>query len=640
LAAGLAIEFTDVDCKIAFGERGKGGRVTLRVLNSFELPKDENVEARVAQRAQLLKDALKAAKIKPQPVRVVIPKNFVMARTVKLPSVDENEIVGMARFEAERHIPFNADRHIVSHHTLAKQGVQGSDVLLAAVDHPIANEYLEVCVKAGLMVERIGVSSLAVFNAFAAAEPTALADRVVAVVNVGRAGTDLVIANNGNVTFTRGSTLGLNKLFAELETAGLEKSFGLDDLPAVDALEPHLYFRRGNNPPEPAPVIYDELAPPVPPPPPPPPPGLALGGTSITEGIDEAANSGIYRSGAGLLASQMAEAPAVPPPSEAVSPENPGAVAFRGWLIRVLQEVKRTYEFAHREFDIPLIQHIYLCGEGAAITNLSQYFRVNFSVEASVFDPVRGTVPAKKLADQVKGRSTSFAAAIGALVQDATEHAIRINLLPGEYLQRRMAKKQQRAYITTGVLVLVALGMGYWYMADMFESKRELLSEYIDRNTKDKKRVTDLVSKKQRLEIIRQNAQEDQGAWDVLEKISELTAIIPAKATLLRFEFKKGDYVKIQGHVKDLVSANQLLAELRKMQTNDGKLYFDPAEVKLDEGSFAPKTPRGRGTETVLEYAVTAPFPKKKKKTTHNSDSEQSGDAENKDGGSADGSNQ
>jgi type IV pilus assembly protein PilM len=635
LAASLAIEFTDVDCKIAFGERGKGGRVTVRVLSSFELPKDENVEARVAQRAQLLKDALKAAKIKPQPVRVVIPKNFVMARTVTLPSTDENEIVGMARFEAERHIPFNADRHIVSHHTLAKQGVQGSDVLLAAVDHPIAQEYLEVCVKAGLMVESIGVSSLAVFNAFAAAEPTALADRVVAVVNIGRAGTDLVIANNGHVTFTRGSTLGLGKLFAELEAGGLDKPFGLEDIASVDALEPHLYFRRGPVPPQPTPIVYDELPPP---PPPPPPPGHDSAVTAIVAGGENTETSGIYRSGATLAAPPDVPAPP-PPPSEAVSPENPGAVAFRGWLVRILQEVKRTYEFAHREFDIPLIQHIYLAGEGAAIANLSQYFRVNFSVEASVFDPLRGTQPTKKLLPAITSRSASFAAAIGALVQDVTDHAICVNLLPGEYMQRRLAKKQQRAYITTGVLVLVALGMGYWYMADVFESKRELLSEYIDRNAKDKKRVSDLESKKQRLEIIRSNVQEDQGALDVLEKISELP-LIPAKVTLLRFEFKKGDYVKIQGHAKDLASANQIVAELRKMQTSQGRLYFDPAEVKMDEGSLAPKTPRGKGTDTVLEYSVTAPFPKKKKKTTRTSDTEQSATGDTQEGGTSNGSNQ
>ncbi|MGI8906442.1 MAG: pilus assembly protein PilM [Candidatus Sumerlaeaceae bacterium] len=627
MAASLAIEFTDVDCKLVHVERGKGGRLTVRVMSSFELSKDENVEARVTQRAQLLRDALKAGKIKPQAVRVVIPKNFVMARTVTLPSVDENEIVGMARFEAERHIPFNADRHIVSHHTLSKQGMQGSDVLLAAVDQPIAQEYLDVCAKAGLTVEGISVSSLAVFNAFAAAEPTALAERVVAVVNIGRAGTDLVIATNGNVTFTRGSTLGLNKLLAELESAGLERPFELQDLSQVDALEPHLYFRRpGSSPAEPVPVIYDELASvhgAIPPPPPIPDGFSAVGG-----GQADINMSGIYRSGASSAAAEISAH--LIPPSEAVAPDNPGAVAFRGWLIRVLQEVKRTYEFAHREFDIPLITHIYLAGEGTAIHNLSQYFRVNFSVEASVFDPLRGAQPTKKLPQSARDRSAAFAAAIGALVADATPHAVRVNLLPMEYLQRRLAKKQQRSYIVTGVLLLAALGMGYMYMSDKFEQKRDMLSELLDRNAKDKTRVGDLESKKQRLEIIRSNVQEDQGALEVLEKLSELS-LVPSKVTLTRFEYKKGDFVKVQGHAKDLSSANQVVAELRKMQTPDGRLYFD--EAKMDDNSLATRNPRGKGTDAVIEYSATATFPKKKKKTS----SQSSEAAASEEGGAAGG---
>jgi type IV pilus assembly protein PilM len=594
MASNLAIEFTDIDCKVVQVDRSKGGKLAIRSMASFPVPKNDDAAARVEERSRLLRDALKTGKITGQAARVVIPKNFVMARTVTLPSTADEEIKGMARFEAERHIPFNAERHIVAHHTLARQGMQGSDVLLAAVDRPIAQEYMDICVKAGLKVDSVSVSSLAVYNAFASAEPTAMQDRVVAVVNIGRAATDLVIANNGIVNFTRGSTLGVNKLLAELQEADATSTLEAEDLAKMDALEPHLFFHpQAVAPPVPS-YSYDEI---------------------LDTGTRESSSTGTYPGvlradgGTGSIVDAAPVAPP-PPPAVATAPDNKQALVFTNWLLRVLQEVKRTYEFAHREFDTPMVDHIYVCGEGSLIQNLSQYFRVNFGVEASTFDPLQNTELPKKLSKELLARGPSFAAAIGAAAAaEIVPHSVHVNLLPPEYLEKQEAKRQQQSYITTGILALIALGLAYFYMSDVFNTKRAMFEELVGANNRDKARVTDLQAKRQRLDIIKQNVQDDQGALDVLEKLSKLE-YIPEKVTMTRFEYKKADYVKVSGHAKDLESANLLVAALRNMASESGGRYFEDA--RLDESNR--KQLRGRGSAEVLEWSATAVFPKKEKK--------------------------
>ena len=214
------IEFAENEARVVQAERGKNRRA-VRAAFTFDLPRDDDPAKQIDARAGALRDAVKSAKLKLGHVRLLIPKNFVMVRKVTLPSISNEEIAGMARFEAERHIPVNAERHVISHHILRKQGVEGSEVLLAAVDQPVVSEFVNVCIKAGVGVEEVGVSSLGVFNALAAEKPKELADRVVALAFIGGSSADIVIAQNGTFVFARGTSAGTARLYAELEEAGV-----------------------------------------------------------------------------------------------------------------------------------------------------------------------------------------------------------------------------------------------------------------------------------------------------------------------------------------------------------------------------------------------------------------------------------
>ena len=93
-----AIEFTHTECRVAVAETGKG-RPALLHLFSIPIPRPDDAAERLEKRSALLRDALKAHKVKPGPVRVLIPKNEVMARMVTLPGTTDAELRNMARFE-------------------------------------------------------------------------------------------------------------------------------------------------------------------------------------------------------------------------------------------------------------------------------------------------------------------------------------------------------------------------------------------------------------------------------------------------------------------------------------------------------------------------------------------------------------
>lgn len=585
----LSLEFTDLECKVAVVDTGRGGRATVKSLSVFDLPKPEDAAERVTERSKALRDHLKAQKITVKQASVVVPKNFIMVRAVNLPSTVDEEIAGMARFEAERHIPFNADRHITSYHVLAKNGAQGSHVLLAAVDLPIAQEYLDVCVKAGLRVTGISVSSAALFNSFAVARKADLDNRTVVLLNVGRSATDMVIATNGAVTFARGSTTGVNRLIAELEEVGERAGFA--DLPKMDALEPQRYFRGApavQAPAEPAsPMnLYDELPEESSAPSSPAGDPFAAPAEAI-EAVDENPGFTIIKD---------------PAPAVAVAPENRGAVVFSDWLNRLLQEVKRTFEFASREFATPMVDQIYICGEGALVARVTDYFQANFNVDTAVFDPLAAGSPISPPKKTGPEAGPSYAVAVGGALAGQPQ-TLRLDLLPSAYTEAQSAKRQQVSYIVTGILALVALAVGYLYLSDTFARKRDLLDELIEQNRADRGRVNDLRTKQERLRIIKENVQDDRGALNVLQIISGKT-YIPEKIVLTNFEYKRGDYVKLEGDAKDLPSANQLVNDMR----NTG--FF--AQASLD--STTPnKQLRGRGGATVTGWKATFAFPKPEK---------------------------
>jgi type IV pilus assembly protein PilM len=160
-----------------------------------------------------LRKALRQAGLHVKEALAVVPKHWATLRVVTLPSSAPDEIAEMARFEAERHIPFNVERHVIAHRVISSEKLQGSRVALAALDRPPATQITATFDAAGLRLAGIDVSTIALVNALlhSGAWDTE-ATETVAHVNVGSSNTDIIILNQGEPIFARSTTVGAEKL--------------------------------------------------------------------------------------------------------------------------------------------------------------------------------------------------------------------------------------------------------------------------------------------------------------------------------------------------------------------------------------------------------------------------------------------
>ncbi len=433
--------------------------------------------------------------------------------------------------------------------------MEGSQVLLAAIDRPIAQEYIDICRAAGLIIDSLGVSSLAAFNAYAALAGQQLENKVVALTNLGCTYTDLVIINNGVLSFTRGTSVSVQKLLHEYAQRG--RQLAAADLPTIDVLH-----RRELLPTSEHAVRLEPLA-------------DASGSESTTLILD-------------------------PATSEATLEKAGGKSPVAGWLVQLLKEIRRTYEFARREFSCPPITEIQFTGEGALLRNLDRFFAVNFGVEAKVCNPASLFEFAPSLGQSAESVGVIYATPLGALAP-TTPRSVTINLLPPEYIEQIEAKRRRQSYITTGLLSAVALLLLFVWLYDVFARQTELLDLYRQKNREMKERVEDLEMKKKKLEIIRRYIQDKHGALDIIERISSFD-FIPDRVTLTRFEYRKDEAVKIEGHAKSLADINRFEAELKKTGIFES--------VVQDPGSNKPVRLPNR-PDPVLQLQMTCTFPKR-----------------------------
>ena len=156
-----------------------------------------------------LRAAVRAAKLKMADAMLALPKMQAIVRNVTLPSTDAAELVQMARFETERHIPFHAERHCTGHHVMRTMGVEGSEVLLAAVDGPIVERALEATQAANLRPRGVTLTSVALTNALILDRREWMSGKTVALIGAGLAELDIVLIHDGRILFARAVALDL-----------------------------------------------------------------------------------------------------------------------------------------------------------------------------------------------------------------------------------------------------------------------------------------------------------------------------------------------------------------------------------------------------------------------------------------------
>ena len=176
--------------------------------------------------AEAVKKLHKDAKINSKDVAIALPEPLVFTRTIKFPLLTDSEIASAVKWEAEQYIPMPINEAIVQHQVLERHEDATPAqvvVLLVAAPKAIVGRYARVVEMAGLNLEFVETELLALVRSLAPADQTVL------IVDFGAKSTDIAIAKNGLLGFSRSiPTAG------EAFTRAVSQSLGVEEIQAEE----------------------------------------------------------------------------------------------------------------------------------------------------------------------------------------------------------------------------------------------------------------------------------------------------------------------------------------------------------------------------------------------------------------------
>jgi len=577
-----ALELTEHGARIAILTRHKGRPMIGDLIEvAFPTPPAGQTLSPSAK-AAALREALRSRGWRPREMVLVLPKNMVTLRLVTLPSTHDAELAEMARFEAQKHIPFNVERHVISHAILRKEDVEGSLVLIVAVDRAVLEEPLAICREARLDLASACVSSLALVEALLLDPPAGLQEQTFALVNLGWTTVDITIMSGGLVRFTRSGTMGVGRIAPLLEEASGGRPLRQEGLEALDALAPEGFFTHAARPRRrAAPTTY-----------------------SVDDFVEEELDAPALQAAstaATVAAVSADELPAV----ELTGPA--GEVAK--WLGRIVQEIQRTHTFAIREFECPEVGLVYLAGIGSYITNMDKYLEQHMRCPVGRIRP-----PASIEFATVKDRHLpeawrEFAVAIGAV---AGANLPPINLLPPEYTEGIRIKKRRRALAVTGSLVVLLIALCTGYAVRWVHDQGKLLEKLRKENKHLAPKVAELRDKERRLRIVEQNVKDPFSAAAILDTITRIEMVTRRQVALLDYHYIKNEGVMLTGHARGNPEKGTFgAAEVEHFVSELEKTKCFPGGISIKSRSpFPLPTNRGEVTKFDLDSRFSKPAEK------------------------------
>ena len=207
--------------------KGTAKGFQLEALGVTPLPPEVIVDGTIMDAARVvdaIRTTVREQRIKSKDVALSVSGHAVIVKRIGLPEMTEEELQESIRWEAEQYIPFAIDDVNLDFQILGPSGPDKPsqmDVLLVAVKKDKINEYVSVVAEAELNPVIVDVDAFAVENMYEInyeLEP----NRVIALVDVGAAVTNINILKNGVSAFTRDTAIGGNQF-----TEALQKELGI-----------------------------------------------------------------------------------------------------------------------------------------------------------------------------------------------------------------------------------------------------------------------------------------------------------------------------------------------------------------------------------------------------------------------------
>lgn len=154
----------------------------------------------MATLAQVIKKLHKEAGVSSRDVVISVPESQVFTRTIKFPLLTDSEIASAVKWESEQYIPIPVNEAIIQHTILARNETAtppGVIVLLVAAPRVVVEKYTKMVSLAGLNPIAVETELIALTRALAPIDKTVL------LVDLGANSTDIAVAKNGLLSFSR-----------------------------------------------------------------------------------------------------------------------------------------------------------------------------------------------------------------------------------------------------------------------------------------------------------------------------------------------------------------------------------------------------------------------------------------------------
>ncbi|MFP4662178.1 MAG: type IV pilus assembly protein PilM [Halanaerobiales bacterium] len=173
----------------------------------FESIKDGRIvdEAVVSNR---LEEVVRELNCRNDRIITTIPNNNLIIRNMELPAMkDEAKFAEAVKWESEDHLPFPVDSAVEDYKVLSREG-EKVQVLLVASKKDIIDNVLSIFERLSLTPSVINIQPMALISLV---DYQNSIDNVVAIVDVGTAGTRVVIGDNKNIYLSRNIDIGGNE---------------------------------------------------------------------------------------------------------------------------------------------------------------------------------------------------------------------------------------------------------------------------------------------------------------------------------------------------------------------------------------------------------------------------------------------
>lgn len=211
----LGLDIGAASVKLAVLEREKSGGVKLLKYGVADLPGDSGQEAeRSGIITATIKQMMREQGVRKSRAVISVAGQSVFTRFVKLPAATPENIERMVGFEAQQNVPFPMSEVVWGYQLIGGASEKGEyEVVLVAIKSEIIESLAKAVDTAGLHVELVDVSSLALYNAvrynYEVEEGCTL------VADIGAKTTNLIFIEKEKI-FTRAVPIGGNTITQEI----------------------------------------------------------------------------------------------------------------------------------------------------------------------------------------------------------------------------------------------------------------------------------------------------------------------------------------------------------------------------------------------------------------------------------------